>query len=68
MGMISVLRTWTQTLIYHPHIHCFVPAGGITSEGKWKAKKSDGNGPQRTTANMIMQYRMPFTADFPATE
>ena len=43
MGMISVLHSWTQTLVYHPHIHCIVPAGGITTDGKWKATKSDGN-------------------------
>lgn len=43
MGMISVLHSWTQTLVYHPHIHCIVPAGGITADGKWKTTKSDGN-------------------------
>jgi hypothetical protein len=42
MGMTCVLHSWTQTLVYHPHIHCIVPAGGITADGKWKATKSDG--------------------------
>ncbi len=43
MGMIGVLHSWTQTLLYHPHIHCIVPAGGITADRKWKATKSDGD-------------------------
>lgn len=43
MGMISVLHTWTQKLLYHPHIHCIVPAGGIGADGSWKSCKSDGD-------------------------
>ena len=42
MGMIAVLHTWTQKLIYHPHIHCIVPAGGIDSAGNWINTKSKG--------------------------
>ena len=29
IGFMEVLHTWAQTLVYHPHIHCIVPAGGI---------------------------------------
>jgi hypothetical protein len=43
MGMIAVLHTWTQTLLYHPHIHCIVPAGGLDDSGNWKNSKSNGN-------------------------
>ena len=43
MGMIAVLHTWTQTLLYHPHIHCIVPAGGLDDDGKWKSTKSKGD-------------------------
>ena len=43
MGMIAVLHTWTQKLLYHPHIHCIVPAGGIDEDGRWKASKNSGN-------------------------
>jgi len=43
-GHISVLHTWVQNLSYHPHIHCIVPAGGITQNGLWKmVKKGKGN-------------------------
>lgn len=41
-GMIAVLHTWGQNLSLHPHLHCLVPAGGITPSGKWKPSKSKG--------------------------
>ncbi len=41
-AMTSVLHTWGQNLSYHPHLHCIVPAGGITKNGKWKASRSKG--------------------------
>ena len=43
MGMISVLHTWKQNLEYHPHLHCIIPAGGITTNNKWKSSPTDGN-------------------------
>ena len=36
MGMTAVLHTWGQNLQLHPHLHCIVPAGGITKQGRWK--------------------------------
>ncbi len=30
-GIISVLHTWGQQLSFHPHIHCIVSGGGITT-------------------------------------
>jgi hypothetical protein len=41
-GMISILHTWGQTMTLHPHLHCIVPAGGLTKAGKWKISKSNG--------------------------
>lgn len=35
IGILSVIHTWTRTLVYHPHVHCLVPAGGLTSDGEW---------------------------------
>jgi hypothetical protein len=29
-GAIAVLHTWTQTLRFHPHIHCIVTGGGLS--------------------------------------
>jgi hypothetical protein len=42
IGFISVLHTWSQTLIDHPHIHCIIPGGGLSSDGKkWISCKRD---------------------------
>lgn len=41
-GMISVLHTWGQNMSLHPHLHCIVPAGGLSKSGKWKPSKSKG--------------------------
>jgi Putative transposase/Transposase zinc-binding domain len=32
IGFLAVLHTWTQRLEHHPHIHCVVPAGGLSSD------------------------------------
>ena len=40
VGFTSVLHTWGQNLIHHPHIHCIVPSGGLNPLGKWvKSRK-----------------------------
>jgi hypothetical protein len=36
LGLLCVLHTWTRTLIYHPHVHCLVPAGALSGEGLWR--------------------------------
>jgi hypothetical protein len=36
LGFLSVLHTWGQTLLHHPHVHCVVPAGGLSRDGtRW---------------------------------
>ena len=32
IGFFSVLHTWTQKLELHPHVHCVVPAGGLSAD------------------------------------
>jgi hypothetical protein len=40
IGIIAVLHSWGQTLTEHPHLHCIVPGGGLSLEGKkWKRSK-----------------------------
>lgn len=29
-GLIGVLHTWGQNLMEHPHLHCIMPAGGLS--------------------------------------
>src|SRR6476660_6650721 len=30
VGVLAVLHTWTQRLIFHPHVHCLVTGGGLS--------------------------------------
>ena len=32
IGFFSVLHTWDQKLRHHPHVHCVLPAGGLSSD------------------------------------
>ena len=41
-GAICVLHTWGQNLSLHPHIHCIVPAVGITLRGEIKHIGKEG--------------------------
>jgi hypothetical protein len=34
IGFLSVLHTWGQTLQHHPHVHCVIPAGGLSPDCK----------------------------------
>jgi hypothetical protein len=38
IGFSALLHTWTQKLLFHPHLHCIVPGGGLSGDGsKWIA-------------------------------
>lgn len=30
IGFMSVLHSWGQNVLHHPHIHCVIPAGGLS--------------------------------------
>ena len=32
IGFLSILHTWGQNLLLHPHLHCVIPAGGLSSD------------------------------------
>jgi len=34
IGFFSVLHTWGQNLLAHPHAHCVIPAGGLSPDHK----------------------------------
>lgn len=34
IGFFSILHTWGQTLVHHPHIHSVVTGGGLSPDGK----------------------------------
>jgi hypothetical protein len=36
IGFFSVLHSWGQNLLFHPHIHCVIPSGGLSPDGtRW---------------------------------
>ena len=40
VGCIAVLHTWTRALLYHPHVHLIVTAGGLAADRmQWIAPK-----------------------------
>ena len=41
VGVLAVLHTWTQQLLYHPHVHCLVTGGGVSDEGQhWHSARN----------------------------
>src|SRR5216683_817363 len=41
IGFFSVLHTWSQKLKLHPHVHCVVPAGGLSLDHSHWVKSRD---------------------------
>jgi hypothetical protein len=40
IGFFSVLHSWGQNLLFHPHIHCVATGGGISLDGsRWVSSK-----------------------------
>jgi hypothetical protein len=41
IGFFSVLHTWSQKLSLHPHVHCVIPAGGLSLDHtRWIKSRS----------------------------
>jgi predicted Zn-ribbon and HTH transcriptional regulator len=41
LGFTSILHTWGQNLMFHPHIHSIVTGGGLNSCNKWVSTKKN---------------------------
>jgi hypothetical protein len=41
IGVISILHTWGQNLLLHPHIHCAIPAGGLSPDRRRWVRTGD---------------------------
>jgi hypothetical protein len=40
--LLAILHTWTQTLLFHPHLHVVAPGGGLTMDGvRWVGSRPD---------------------------
>ena len=51
-GMTAVLHTWGRDLVFHPHIHMIITAGGYSQVG-WVASKKDFFLPVKAMAKMF---------------
>jgi hypothetical protein len=39
--LLAVLHTWTRAMLYHPHVHLLVSAGGLAPDGqRWMATRN----------------------------
>jgi hypothetical protein len=41
LGFFTVLHTWSQKLGLHPHVHCVIPAGGLSLDHTHWVKSRD---------------------------
>jgi len=54
VGVLTVLHTWTQQLLYHPHVHCLVTGGGVSDDGRsWRSAHPSFLVPVKALANLV---------------
>ena len=54
IGFLTVLHSWGQNLLHHPHLHCLVPGGGIAPDGaSWIACRPGFFLPVRVLSRMF---------------
>jgi hypothetical protein len=54
IGFLSVLHTWSQILLHHPHVHCVVPGGGLSFDLRsWTACRKDFFLPVRVLSRLF---------------
>ena len=54
IGFTAVLHTWSQRLLHHPHLHCVVPAGGLSlDERRWIAAREQFFLPVRVLSRLF---------------
>lgn len=54
IGILAVLHTWGQNLLHHPHLHCVVPAGGLSPDRtRWIACRANFFLPVRALSRLF---------------
>lgn len=54
VGILAVLHTWTQQLVYHPHVHCLVTGGGVSDDGRhWQPARNGFLVPYAALAKLV---------------
>jgi hypothetical protein len=67
VGVLAVLHTWTQQLVFHPHVHCLVTGGGVSDDGRhWRPARDHFLVPVRALAKLVRgKLRAAFAARRP---
>ena len=59
IGFFSVLHTWGQNLLHHPHVHCVVPGGGLSPDNqRWVSCKPGFFLPVRVLSRLFRRMFM----------
>jgi len=54
IGVMALLHTWGSNLTYHPHVHCLVTGGGLSSDGHaWMPAREDYLVPIRAVSRLF---------------
>jgi Putative transposase len=54
IGVLCILHTWSRTLTYHPHVHCLVPAGGVSADRtEWRPARTSYLVPVHALAKLL---------------
>jgi Putative transposase/Transposase zinc-binding domain len=64
IGFFAVLHTWGQTLVFHPHLHCVVPGGGLSPDGtRWIASRPGFFLPVRVLSRLFRRLFLRYLQD-----
>jgi hypothetical protein len=57
IGFFAILHTWGQNLLFHPHLHCVVPGGGLSPDGQsWIACRPGFFLPVRVLSRLFRRW------------
>lgn len=59
IGVMTTLHTAANTLAYHPHVHCVMPAGGVDMNGQWRPFPNPLFAPKDVLANAFRDALIP---------
>ena len=61
IGFLAILHTWGQNLLHHPHLHCVVPAGGLSPDERcWIRSRKDFFLPVRVLSRLFQKKFLAF--------
>jgi hypothetical protein len=64
IGILAVLHTWSQNVLHHPHVHCLVPAGGLSPDRtRWIACRPNFFLPVRVLSRLFRGKLLAFLRD-----